>query len=272
MIDKILWYVKRLRQEQKPVKFIISRLLWFSNMCRLLKIDRGGIYTIRFHPTYLSARLWVYPERFDFEESLIRQYLRPGDTYIDVGANIGTTTLSAASVVGENGSVVAIEPHPRISQYLTDNVNQNQPSNISIYPLAVGDAKGEIHFSNDTSDVRNHVVRMGAIVVEVDLLDNVLRPHHFTCINLMKIDVEGYEIFVLKGAVETLQQVETLFLECAGHERRYGYEDKDLRTLLRSQGFRVFRIMHNPNNIIASRSIDQLRDRLPDLPVEEFDE
>jgi hypothetical protein len=110
-------YIGILKRHDMPVWFLISRVLWRSRLCQLFNIQRDG-YVIRFWPTSLSAELWMRPDARGEEERLFARYLRLGDCVIDVGANIGTVTLMAASRVGPQGSVYAFEPHPRIFRYL----------------------------------------------------------------------------------------------------------------------------------------------------------
>src|SRR5438105_131611 len=113
LIGRLHKYINILRTHDKPFWFILSRLLWRSRACLLFRVRRNG-YVIRFRPSSFSAELWMRPNDHSEEEQLFRSYLRKGDCVVDVGANIGAVTLTAASRVGAQGSIYAFEPHPRI--------------------------------------------------------------------------------------------------------------------------------------------------------------
>jgi hypothetical protein len=83
-------------------------------------------YRLRFFPTSISAEKWVYPDFRKEDEDFLTSYLRNGDVVIDIGANVGTLTLTAAHLVGASGKVFSIEAHPVIFIYLKDNVALNK--------------------------------------------------------------------------------------------------------------------------------------------------
>ena len=91
----------------------------------------------RFYPTTRTASVWLDRTKIRNDEvRFLRAYLREGDTYVDVGANIGELVLTAASAVGGGGRIVAIEAHPIIFKYLTGNVALNRIQNITLRTLA----------------------------------------------------------------------------------------------------------------------------------------
>ena len=111
------------------------------------------------------------------------------------GANVGSTTLFAAAVVGPSGRVVAVEPHPRTFAYLSANVdlNPNLRERITIRRVAVADTASTVSFSSGYHDSGNHVCDAGdGLRVETVSLDDLCRDIRGR-IGLLKIDVEGYE-------------------------------------------------------------------------------
>ena len=90
--------------QEHPLRFLISRLLMWTGLSRFLLNRREG-YTLRFYPSSLTARIWVEPESRQRTERFFRDYLRQGDTVIDIGANIGTMALEAGRRVGDDGRV-----------------------------------------------------------------------------------------------------------------------------------------------------------------------
>ena len=107
--------------KKKIQRGIRMRLFFESKMCKLIYFD-------------------------DFEKAeqrFINKFLRPGDIFVDVGANIGLFTLIAAKLVGKRGHVYAFEPSSRIHQRLIDNIKLNNLTNVSCYQLALSDRDGE---------------------------------------------------------------------------------------------------------------------------------
>lgn len=226
------------RDEKRPIKFLVSRVLCRSGLCRALMIQRPG-YRLRFHPTCLSAELWVYRSRMSDEQFLAR-YLKAGDVVVDIGANIGTHSLKAASMIGATGRVIAFEAHPKTFCYLRQNVQLNGFVNIQLHHSALGDRTGTVNFSDKSADDQNHVVETGGIEVPVKILDESLNVDH---VDLLKIDVEGYERFVLEGARQVLSRTQCVMYESWDrHCEKFGYRAQDLNKLFRDLGFGVYRL------------------------------
>jgi FkbM family methyltransferase len=173
------------------------------------------------------------------ELRLIRAYLRVGDHVIDVGANVGDTALTAALEVGSEGHVWAIEAHPRTFSFLLGNIALNEARNVTALNAAAAYEPGRVSFSDDRRDDMNRVGGRGVNVQALRLDDLV--PYRGR-INLLKIDVEGYEIQVLRGAPDILARTCCVVFEVAeSHFRHYGYELANLLALLKERGFALLR-------------------------------
>ena len=268
-------YWRILREQERPFKFVVSRLLMRSGISRFFLIRRAG-FRLRFYPTHVSARLWLDPQYHgDFDEELfLRRYLRPGDTVIDAGANIGFTTLVATVSVGDHGKVIAVEPHPRIFSYLDGNVRLNRVS-VERHNVAVGHRSGEIHLSDAEDECVNAVTDdargLRAPLARLDELAAGAGP-----IALLKLDVEGYELFALRGGERVLDAVECIYFESfEDNFARYGYSCSDVFDLLHAAEFHVFRQLdastlgqiepHHTSkdceNLIAVRNVANLLER-----------
>jgi FkbM family methyltransferase len=145
--------------------------------------------------------------------------------------------------------VYAIEAHPRVFRYLADNVALNAFPHVVLENCAVGAEAGSVAFADSVSDDLNYVVigDDGGPQMRVSrrTLDEIV-PHDLP-IALLKIDVEGYERFVLAGATSTLQRTAVVFIEVyEALTRRFGYEAKELGQILRRAGFNLFR--HDPDD------------------------
>jgi FkbM family methyltransferase len=168
---------------------------------------------------YDGVRIYGYPDSasasnviyfsgyYDWNKMLfMARYLRDGDGFLDCGANIGTYSLLAASCVGPYGHVDAVEPFPLSVRRLRENVALNGFDHVRVHPVAVSDCQAEVSFLS-RADVSNRI----ATQVDADkptttvpsvFLDSLLSPG--VSYALAKLDVEGAETRVLKGATRAL--------------------------------------------------------------------
>ena len=240
-------YWSLIRGHKRPARFVLARLLMLTGACRLLTIPQAG-YRLRFHPANRSSQLWIDPDERVDELQFLRDYLKPGDRVVDVGANVGETVLTAAVGVGPEGHVTGIEPHPKTFQFLSDNVRLNGVSNVALINSAVGCTSGVVTFSDDRRDDMNRVGE-GGLRVPVERLD-ALVPDRGP-VALLKVDVEGYERFVFEGAPALLNRTAAVFFEVSSsHFARFGYHTRDVLALLARTGFTVFRISR-PNRLVS---------------------
>lgn len=239
-------YWSLIRGHKRPARFVLARLLMLTGACRLLTIPQSG-FRLRFHHANRSSQLWIDPDERMDELRFLRDYLKPADRVVDVGANVGETVLTAAVGVGPEGHVTGIEPHPRTFQFLRDNVRLNRVTNVELINSAVGSTSGVVTFSDDRCDDMNRVGG-GELRVPVERLDALVtdrRP-----VALLKVDVEGYERFVFEGAPALLSRTAAVFFEVSSsHFARFGYHTRDVLDLLTQAGFRVFRL-HAPNRLV----------------------
>lgn len=233
-------YLSILREQRHPVRFLASRVLMRSGLSRRLVIDCGA-FRLRFFPTSLTAHYWIDPGGRRHDHDFVRRYLRPGETMVDVGANVGALTLAGSLAVGDAGRVVAIEAHPRTFGYLEANVALNGRGNVRTLNFAVGAGAGTIHFSDQRSDDQNAVVQGGGLTVRLQTLDGLLEAEPGP-VHLLKVDVEGFEREVFRGAARVLARTRCVYFE--SWERafgRYGYGTPEVLRMLRDQGLQVFR-------------------------------
>ena len=226
-----------LRNHPRPMRLMAARLLQRTGLSQLFTIRLEG-YNLRFYPTNTSANLWIDPTSRFHDLSLFRDCCAPGDVVVDVGANIGEVSIVFSQRVGEAGRVFAFEPHPRIYQYLRGNLALNNCVNVTARNIALGDVPGNARMSDDKRDDMNRIVTSGAIEVACSTLDAELPPQP---IAFMKIDVEGHELSVLKGAREVLQRTACVNCELIDeHCRREGHVMGDVIAFLEQSRFRTF--------------------------------
>ena len=266
-------YIKRAQRRKNPMKFLFARFLWHTSIVRVIPIviDRK-IYKMRFFPSKLSADLWTEPCADRYEDKFLRAYLKNGDTVVDIGANVGTETLTAAAIVGNAGKVFAIEPQVRIFGYLERNIALNGFRNIELFNEAVDETERTISLSNSLLDTSRHVVDGNGKQIVTKKLDSLLDPFSLGAIHLVKIDVEGYEINVLKGAIDTLQKTHCVYFEyIPAYYRRYGYSEERIFDILGECGFRVYRPLGDEKNLLGIRNLEDFYSRTDNkMELEEY--
>jgi len=193
------------------------------------------------------------------ETALVQAFLRPGMTFVDVGANWGYFTLLAAHLVGSSGRVVSLEPDPRLFASLTDNLTRNCLSQVTALPLAAADKSGILTLAGYQESGENWglsritSVNPGSGVpsfqVAATALDDLLDEPGLDIIDLMKIDIEGAEGFALKGLARSLarQRVKRLLLEL--HPDQLAEHEHSLEGMLEKlegAGYQAWSVDHSP--------------------------
>jgi FkbM family methyltransferase len=152
---------------------------------------------------------------------LFKTVLGEGDTCIDVGAHVGFHTLMAARAVGGTGRVIAVDPQPYTCERLITNARLNALTNILVVCAAAGASDGFVVLPTQRPSDKARLSLVGPGVsddrtsFEVALvrLDALAERHQISGVRLLKIDVEGYESEVLRGARALLERTENIILE-----------------------------------------------------------
>ncbi|MDH3733902.1 MAG: FkbM family methyltransferase [Gemmatimonadota bacterium] len=169
-----------------------------------------------------------------------------GDTVLDVGAHTGFFTLLAAGEVGPRGRVIAFEPFPRNVDYLRRHVDLNRFENVDVVHAAVGEASGEVGFSSGPNSYTGRVTGEGELTVRATTLDEHLRIVGSSGVGVLKIDVEGAEVAVLRGAESLLRQSRPIvFVAAHSPDLRQA-----CRELLESADY-VVESLERPNELMA---------------------
>lgn len=170
-----------------------------------------GFY-LRINPSLDSYQRTIF-ETGTYEPgtlALFEVVLRPDDIVLDVGANIGLMSLTAAKLVGPDGAVYAFEPHPEMYSKLLGNIELNNVDQIVPVNVALGCNPGirQIYSRPDVNIGASSLVSASGSVpagfASVATLDQFMEAARLDRVRLAKIDVEGFEYEVLKGAEITL--------------------------------------------------------------------
>jgi FkbM family methyltransferase len=148
---------------------------------------------------------------------------------VDVGANIGVFSLYQV-MVNHAERVIAFEPSPEVFSRLAKNIEVNGIKNVRAVNAAVGDEPGTLSFAESRMSANGRVSETGTLKVPCVRLDDELRD--VPSIDILKIDTEGYETHVLRGASETLKKTERIALEL-----HYPGELQEIEAIVSSLGF-----------------------------------
>jgi FkbM family methyltransferase len=172
----------------------------------------------------ISKDLFLFGKREVLSTDLIQDsgVLKEGDTVLDIGANIGYYALLESRLIGDLGYVFAIEPVSTNYEMLCSNIELNNIHNIKTFRLAAGaeDGEAEIHVAqkgNISSFIyRDDVDFVRTEHVQIRTVDSFLQEHGITPA-LIRMDVEGFEVEIIKGMHETLKQKPKLLIEVHAH-------------------------------------------------------
>ena len=191
----------------------------------------------------------------------LREFLRPEMTLVDVGANIGEITLFAAKKLSR-GRVLAFEPNPRIFEQLSRNVALNHLSNVELFHAGLYDEEGalplyeqEAKYYGRPNDGMTSLYRSGRAQqtarVPLRRLDDVARECGLERVDLLKIDVEGAELMVLRGGENSIRKFRPVIVAevSATHFARAGYAPKELFAYLEELDYDVRRLGDGTANV-----------------------
>ncbi|WP_437065456.1 FkbM family methyltransferase [Streptomyces sp. enrichment culture] len=202
----------------------------------------------------------------DYEEmTFMQRYLRPGDGFVDGGANEGMFTLLAAKLVGPGGAVHSFEAVPAFAQRLRDNVGVNALDCVTVHEMAIGAEQGTVPFvvRGEGSRIRTDADGGSTLRVRLGRLDDTLPERPFA---MGKLDVEGTEHLALRGAGRLVAQGEPAvwMLELVDKFlRRFGSTVRDVREWLGDHGYDV--LLYDPHRNGFVSAPDPLRPGQPDV-------
>jgi len=177
------------------------------------------------------------------------KFLRPGMTFVDVGANVGYYTALAARLVGPTGSVFAFEPSDYAFPRLTKMIEMNHLTNASAIKCALAERAGDRFLYGGVVDEEAADIRTATMVpsdnprkalVRTETLDRMAEELNIRHIDFMKIDVDGLEPLVLQGADTLISQgrISNIMLECAEYWfKRMNTCTAELIQRLREKGY-----------------------------------
>ena len=246
--------------------------------------DDAGRMVYRCDLRYVASREMCLTGRYaPHETALLRALLKPGDTLVDVGANLGYFSLVGAAAVGAGGRVVALEPDPRMAAELEENVRRNGLDHVHTVRAAAFDRRGTATLAGydeaagnwGVSTLQSAPASPTTFTVECAPLDDLLDDLGIDGVSLVKIDVEGAEQAVLRGMRAGLARGRYRRVMVELHPWTYEDRNAAVREMVEQMEGFGFRGVLADSSPAAVRSALYGRGRLPpmvpfaaDTPVE----
>ena len=181
------------------------------------KIEFNGIKAIPRKDTDDFTMLFVEREH----ELKPHFELHKGETFLDVGANVGYYTLKAPTAYGDNVKVIAIEAHPETYKALCRNIACNRFRNVIAINKAVSDKKGIITLYDNVNidgylnaghstillEHKSNFENSKSLNIQSDSLDNILKENNIANVDVLKMDIEGTEIQALEGSIHYIKKI-----------------------------------------------------------------
>jgi FkbM family methyltransferase len=181
-------------------KLIVPSHLWFGSWVLCLMSD------------FFQRRIYYFGSHERKTENLIFRLTWQGANVLDIGANIGVYTMLAAKNARGSGKVISLEPVPQMFQQLSEGVRLNGYTNVLVYNIAAWEQNRQLkmvcsepqNLGSYGVDIKEH--KQSGISVQAVRIDDLAVQLGLQTVDLIKIDVEGAELQVLKGTIETLRR------------------------------------------------------------------
>lgn len=179
----------------------------------------------------ISQELSVFKSHEPISTKIISNILKKGMTCLDIGGNIGYYVFLERQLVGDTGKIITIEPSLRNFNYLKKNIHLQKFTNILTYNFACSDKDGKVNLLTREKSNGCKVIPDGTIIPNSSLgtttevnarkLDNLINELKLNRIDFVRMDVEGYELYIIKGMIELLKKYRpTIHIEL--HKRQLG--------------------------------------------------
>lgn len=237
-LDLLLKFITFLNLIKKATICSPQKLfVWPFKDC-IVTSDFYGLRYTYYLPKGYDFNIYLNPYFHEYDViKFVYHNLTTGDVFLDVGAHGGLYTLLAGKIVGPRGKVLSFEPNPINLILLRLNVMLNKLNNVIIIPKAVNDKAGKVtlYYSSMRTALTSSLAKAEKIIeVEATTIDDVIALNNCSLnkkfIKIMKIDVEGMDFKVLKGASNTLNKTYLVIVEQNTFE---------VRKLLLDKGFQI---------------------------------
>jgi len=211
-------------------------------------------------------------------ERVLRQLLAEGSVFVDIGANVGWHSALAATLVGDAGLVYAVEPNPENAKLIAETIRHNNNlTNMRLLPFALSEQAGYATFRSAIGSNggfadrdRSEIIDPSVTIVPTVRFDDLGIGH----VDVIKIDVEGAEPMVLRGATKTIERDHPSIIfefSCEMTERVGGVSPQAHLEMIESFGYRLSVIERGTGELLPIGTIDELLSGWGDpLRIEDF--
>lgn len=248
---------------------------WLKPSAQSLSVLKGGIVWLTDEPiaihtsadNYIEWCILSYGTYEDEIGKLIAISLKPGFTALDIGGNIGLQSIRMSLAVGATGRVIAFEALEYLQQKFTKNMQLNRVENVMLLPFALADVAAEEDFkinpnswNQGTFTLSDKLAGDTTQRVIIKVADEMDEIKTLARLDFIKIDVEGFELKVLQGLLQTLQKHKPriLFEYDSHYWARAGSSIADCHKLLQSLGYTFYQVtsvscilVTNVNDIVS---------------------
>ena len=211
LISAVAWYGRHLRHpgRWRLVAFLVSRLGLSPSGVQL--VSCGGFHWRLDPADHQQSGVFWLGEMDRWERFHLATHLKPGGVFLDVGANFGYYSVTLAKNTGVRA--FAFEPQPRMASQLAEHVELNGLSEkISVQSLALADAPGSLSLTTFAGNTGKTTLSNEPGTIPIMRLDDWFQASGLNRVDAIKIDVEGVEARVLRGAAATLRQFRPVLL------------------------------------------------------------
>ena len=238
-------------------------------MASSFSIALGNVLYKNCFPLY-KIMYKVFKKKQDaFEISLLHKYIKPNDTVLDIGANIGFYSEIFSEIVGPKGTVHCFEPDKTNFKHLTNRVGDLK--NVHIYNKAVSEKDETIKiYTSKLLNVDHRTYKPDDYDEEIDIdavnLDLFLKD--VPTINFIKIDIQGFEMSAMKGMLQILKNNDVKMLSefWPYGLKKAGYDIVMYFNFLSQFGFKIYLIEDNKLNLLSEERVKTFMD----LPEETY--
>ena len=216
------WFFYFLKQHG-IVKTLKGIILYHYRIIKLLKIDVSKEHTVITnncplilipHDKGISEELLLFGTHEPLSTKALQMELKQEMICLDIGANIGYYATMESHSVGKSGRVIAIEPFPINFSFLKRNMDLQKTSNYEVHNFAIGNVESEINFLISKKSNLSRVVQEGEkipdgcelIRIPLKSIDKLVEEKKLEKLDLLRMDVEGYELQILEGSRNTIRK------------------------------------------------------------------
>ncbi len=259
----ILTKLTRSQKNYRGKYFLRKKLLAHNFKSSFTTINLHDDLKIRLNISdFVDKYLWVTGEYEPKLKKFIKDYLKEGDVFLDIGANIGYFSIVASRIVKKEGSVISIEANPSMVDRLITNLELNKANNVQVINKAASNEKGVLEFyipniNNSGMASLRAQDNSTKINVETIVLDDTLRE--IKNLDFVKIDIEGAKLIALRGMKSLIIRFNPIIVLELTDEflKSFNSSSSDLINFLKSLNYCLFSL-ETGEPIDAKKSYKQI--------------